>query len=208
MLLVALLLLAALAPVASAQTGWIEGRVTDGAKTIPYANILVAGTRVGVMGDAEGAFRFRAPCGRHTLRILAMGYGSVDEPVIVRRGETTHVSVVLERVEVRQHVKIYPRDAPPVPGVEQRDFQQIDLTYRASTDTVRHGDLEFAMRYTLAEQGDSVVVNLIAEGRNVSDRSVTVCGCFSFWNTRDTRHVTIGRRYPLGPHRRRRPARS
>ena len=40
------------------------------------------------------------------------------------------------------------------------------------------------MRYVLAEEGDSVVVNVIAEGRNVSDRTVAICGGLSLWDTR------------------------
>lgn len=200
-LLVALLLLAALAPVASAQSGWIEGRVTDGGKPIPYANILLPETRVGVMGDSSGVFRFRAPCGYYTLRVMAMGYENADEHVVVRLKDTTRVAVVMKPVEVRrEEIRTPPwwRRAPER-DEKQLESQEVDeeleaiarraglvgdWRYRASTDTIRYDDVVLSMRYVLTEQGDSVVVNVIAEGTNVSDTPLTDSGCLSLWETR------------------------
>jgi hypothetical protein len=199
----------ATASTASAQTGHVEGRVTEGTKPLVYANAillvhangLLAGTDCDAMTDSSGFFRFRAPCGRYTLRVMHMGYRVSEVPVVIRRDETTRVSIVLEWVEVRRPQTIVPRWRPTS---EDADQQQLvgrpvsDLleavgrragdpgawNYRTSTEAVRHDDLELSMRYVLAEEGDSVVVNVVAEARNVSARTVIVCGCFSLWDTR------------------------
>jgi hypothetical protein len=200
------LLLLGAATVASAQTGWIEGRVTDGERPLRYANVVLAGTQVGAMTDEDGRFRLRAPCGRFTLRALAFGCSVAEERVPIRKDKTTQVLVVLERVEVQRQERVEvqrqevpwwrPASDPEDSQLESREVDEaLEATgrkagivsvwpYPASTRAVRQGDLEFSMRYVMAEQGDSVIVNVIAEGRNAANDPVTVCGCFSLWNTR------------------------
>lgn len=186
---------------ASAQTGYVEGRVTDGTKPLVYANAILPGIHVGAMTDSSGFFRFRAPCGRYTLRVMHMGYRNSKVPVVIRRDETTRVSIVLDWVEVSQTQTIVSRWRPPSEDADVRQLVSLPVSdeleavgrragypgawnYRASTEAVRHDDLELSMRYVLAEEGDSVVVNVIAQARNVSDRTVSVRGCFSLWDTR------------------------
>ena len=199
----------ATASTASAQTGYVEGRVTGGTKPLVYANAillvhangLLVGTDCGATTDSNGFLRFRAPCGRYTLRVMHMGYRNSEVPVVIRRDETTRVSIVLDWVEVSQTQTIVSRSRPPSEDADVRQLVSLPVddaleavgrragypgawNYRASTEAVRHDDLELSMRYVLAEEGDSVVVNVIAQARNVSDRTVSVCGCFSLWDTR------------------------
>ncbi|HEX5133524.1 MAG TPA: carboxypeptidase regulatory-like domain-containing protein [Candidatus Krumholzibacteria bacterium] len=198
------------AAVAQAQSGWVEGRVTDGTEPIKYANVLLRGMSVGAMTDARGAFRFRVPCGRFTLRVLAMGYAAAEAPVTVRKDATERVGVTLVPAPRVEADVIDVIDRPTQVGSAVSVSNSVDASQiqtigawncPATTDTVRHGDIEFWMRYVLAGQGDSVVVNVIAEARNASDHPVAVCGCFSLWNTRYGRGPDDLSQIPLGPAR-------
>ena len=58
----ALALVCALAG-AGAATGTIRGQVVDDAGGVPFANVLVLGTRIGTMADTCGRFELRGvPC--------------------------------------------------------------------------------------------------------------------------------------------------
>lgn len=76
------LLLAAVCGPVSAQSsggarGSVRGTVTDAAthEGVPYAQVIVNGTAIGVVADSAGHFRIeRAPVGYQTLRVSSVGY--------------------------------------------------------------------------------------------------------------------------------------
>lgn len=51
-----------------------------------------------------------------------------------------------------------------------------------TSELVRWESLELAVRYVLTQESDSVIVNVVAEGRNVTPMPFTVCGHFAFWS--------------------------
>ena len=85
-------------PTVAAQVwGEIEGRVADAAtgEPIPGANVVIAGTNFGSNTNAEGRYRFRIPEGTYGLRVTYVGYETVTDTVVVRRGRTTAYSARL-----------------------------------------------------------------------------------------------------------------
>jgi len=82
-----------------AQTGVIEGRVTDHAsgESIVGANVVVGGTELGAATNAEGIFNIpNVPAGKAKLFVSVIGYRKVTREVAVTAGKTTKVDVPLE----------------------------------------------------------------------------------------------------------------
>lgn len=107
---VAALILAATAQPAAGQIGVVTGRVehAETSRPIRDASVQVAGTLLGTLTDAQGAFRITdVPAGSHSLRVTHVAYGartvSIDVPegapvsVRIRLSET---AIELEPIEV------------------------------------------------------------------------------------------------------------
>ena len=91
------LLLAALAAPLSAQTwGEISGRVTEADGPVAGASVLVEGTSFGTNTGGDGRYAFRIPEGRYPVRVSFVGYTTVRDTVVVRRGATARFDAVLE----------------------------------------------------------------------------------------------------------------
>jgi len=78
---------------ALAQDRRITGRIIDenDNNTLPGANVVVKGTQVGIVTDADGQFTLNVPSGRDVLTISAIGYVSKDVTI----GNRTAVNVGL-----------------------------------------------------------------------------------------------------------------
>jgi TonB-dependent SusC/RagA subfamily outer membrane receptor len=82
-----------------AQTGSVVGRVIghDG-RPVLTAQVLIVGTSVGTLADADGRFRLdNVPAGAQRVRAVRIGYQTVTSPVTVQAG--TPASVELRMVE-------------------------------------------------------------------------------------------------------------
>lgn len=94
-----LALLAAASPAhAGAQTGIVEGEVTDAVTGLPVANaeVVLVGTGTSVQAGPSGRFGLRrVPAGQHVLEARASGYVSGQEAVTVVAGQTALVSFAL-----------------------------------------------------------------------------------------------------------------
>lgn len=93
------------APPAAAQdtAGTIRGVVTDAATSRPLAGVQVhiPGTQRGGLTDDRGAFLLlNVPAGEYTLRALALGYGTAEQTVTVRPGETAIVDFALSMTAI------------------------------------------------------------------------------------------------------------
>ncbi|MBA3583243.1 MAG: carboxypeptidase-like regulatory domain-containing protein, partial [Gemmatimonadetes bacterium] len=85
-----LFLIPAISP---AQTGTIEGRVTDSeGSPVAGAAIDVEGTDLGALSDGLGEYEIRGvPAGTHTLRVRIIGYAAstatltIDPDAVIRR---------------------------------------------------------------------------------------------------------------------------
>ncbi len=82
----------------AAQTGTIQGRVTDAqsGRALVGTQILIPGTQRGIVAGAEGRFVLPdVPAGEVTVRFLILGYEQVERTVAVRVGEVTVLDVSL-----------------------------------------------------------------------------------------------------------------
>ena len=73
----------------NAQT--IKGVLTDEAtgEAIPFANVVLDGTRYGVATDLNGFFLInKMPAGDYTLRVRFVGYQEFSEPITIAKGQT------------------------------------------------------------------------------------------------------------------------
>jgi hypothetical protein len=168
-----------------AQRGWVSGSVVDSTgASLAYANVWIEGSHLGAMTDKSGAFRFDAPAGRHSVKV-GFWYRSVRCEISVTPGEDTELHIVLdEQPALPPESRIVDVPVKPRSGhVTEDQIGQVEL-YPETSDPVRSGSLEFVMRRTIRERGDSTLVSINAEGRNVTDSETSVCGCLSFWDVR------------------------
>jgi hypothetical protein len=82
----------------TAPTGRISGRlvVRDRALPLPFANIIVLGTRLGALSDETGSFVLSGvPIGPQRLECQAIGYERDTMDVIVRQGAPIYVTIAV-----------------------------------------------------------------------------------------------------------------
>ena len=98
----------ALSGVASAQSGRVVGTVTeDGGRTLPGANVFVAGTTIGAATDVNGRFTIaNAPAGPQTIVASFVGFQSDSVQVVVPAGGEIEVDLSLAFGQVGQEVEI------------------------------------------------------------------------------------------------------
>jgi len=102
-LFVPLLIGMVLGPVAQAQTGSIEGRVTDAESGEPLTgvNVILQGTDSGTATQSDGTFALQnVATGSYTLRASNVGYQTATREVQVREGKTTSLNIELSREAV------------------------------------------------------------------------------------------------------------
>ena len=94
-----LLLAGLLAPGLSAQTGTIEGAVSEEGSQAPLGGVdlILEGTDHSEVSGSDGGFVLAGvPAGEHVLRVERIGYRSLQEPVTVPAGDTVVVEVSLD----------------------------------------------------------------------------------------------------------------
>ena len=98
--IIAASLLASIGRVASAQ-GEISGRVLaadSGRPPVIGAEVSIASTRMRVLTDSSGRFRFKdLPAGEHLVVLRAIGFRAESSMVMVDRDESVSLDVVLTR---------------------------------------------------------------------------------------------------------------
>ena len=84
----AFLLVLGLPFVALAQTGTIQGRITDqDGQPIAGATVSLEGTGLGTQTDGQGGFALRGvPAGSYTIRVEAVGHALESESITVAEG--------------------------------------------------------------------------------------------------------------------------
>jgi outer membrane receptor protein involved in Fe transport len=98
-------------------TGRIVGKVTEGGKDpIPYANVIVLGTKQGAMTDENGNFVINGvPAGTYTIQAQEVGHGKQTQEITVNAGQTATLNFsfgaaktvkTLEEIEVRAEKRI------------------------------------------------------------------------------------------------------
>jgi iron complex outermembrane receptor protein len=99
------LLAAALAfvPVAAAQSGVLQGTVSDsGGATLPNASVSVEGTGLRVVTGANGGYEVRGvPAGTYTVRVRLIGYQATSTSVSIAAGDVTRQDFTLGKSTVQ-----------------------------------------------------------------------------------------------------------
>jgi TonB-linked SusC/RagA family outer membrane protein len=100
-----LLVLAAIAAgrIADAQSGRVEGRVTDAStgQPVPAAQVAVIGTTLGRLTDAEGRYAIAGVSpGAIQLRVLRVGYAEQRQGLAIAAGQTATLDFVLRPVSI------------------------------------------------------------------------------------------------------------
>lgn len=83
---------------ARAQTGTINGRITDTSTgtPLPGATVAIVGTTLGAAAGDDGAFAItEVPAGVYTLRASLVGYTPVEREIAVRSDETIEIDFTL-----------------------------------------------------------------------------------------------------------------
>ena len=92
-----ILLLVGIVVVQFAYSQTVKGKIINGEKGIPFANISVKGTGVGAAADADGLFVLtNVPSGKQELVVSAIGYNKHKESLTVNQGENTFNPVLKE----------------------------------------------------------------------------------------------------------------
>lgn len=135
-------LLLAHAPVA-AQGGGIVGTVqAEDGQPLAGAQVLIAGTTLGVVTNSEGRFVLpNVPAGTHTVVVQFIGYSQGRESnVQVRRGETVQLEFVLRTQALSLEGVVVTGVADPIEGVKvpfsvgrvrQEDISSVPTTQSA-----------------------------------------------------------------------------
>ncbi|MBI3791321.1 MAG: carboxypeptidase-like regulatory domain-containing protein, partial [Gemmatimonadetes bacterium] len=85
-----------------AQTGSVQGRVTDSTGTaLPRATVTIEGTNLRIATDERGAFALRGvAAGRHTLQVRLIGYRPSSGPVDIPPGGAATANVTLSAAPI------------------------------------------------------------------------------------------------------------
>ena len=136
------------APTASAQVwGEIAGRVTEAATgdSVPGASVLITGTSFGTNTAADGRYAFRIPEGTYPVQVSFVGYTTVRDTVVVRRGQTTTYDAVLAQAEQELGEVAVEAGAERGVGVSRIDPQTVrDLPLPVS-DAIRAVKIELGV---------------------------------------------------------------
>jgi outer membrane receptor protein involved in Fe transport len=131
--------LAAAPPAPSAgNTGRISGRALErGKDPVPFANVVVLGTRQGTMTDETGAFVIPGvPVGTYQVKLQAIGYDPVIQTVQVNAGQTavvnfsvgqTKVVKEVETIEVRAEKRIDTKSSTTKQSISAEKLKEIPV---------------------------------------------------------------------------------
>lgn len=78
--------------------GTITGILTDkdlNNETLPFANVVIKGTTIGVTTDETGKYTIAVDAGSYTIQFSFLGYESIEEKVEVKAGETVTLNKAL-----------------------------------------------------------------------------------------------------------------
>jgi TonB-dependent receptor len=80
-----------------AQTGGVKGKLmSDEEETLPGANVVIEGTKIGTTTDMEGAFSLmNIPIGNQKIVVTYLGYENKIIPISIQPNETLNLGVII-----------------------------------------------------------------------------------------------------------------
>lgn len=82
---------------AQQEVGTVQGRVTRAGGPVPSAQLVIVGSTVGTVTDADGRFRiFRVPVGAQQVRAQRIGYQAMTLPVVVQANQVADLTFDLK----------------------------------------------------------------------------------------------------------------
>ena len=125
-------------------TGVIAGRVIDAVRSEPRAGaaISVVGTTQGALAGADGRFVIGGVAvGARTIRARLLGYVTLEQPVIVRAGDTTRVELRLDQeAQVLNAVRSEARPIDRELFESRPSVGTVQITARAAEGVPKFGD--------------------------------------------------------------------
>jgi len=108
--------------------GELHGRILDAqGQPVPYANVLLLGSRIGALTDEVGQFSMRdVPAGAHDLRTMAIGYNPTTQRVSVEPGQPTAIEVSVGSARVVKEVE----------AIEVRSEKRIESKYSTTKQSI------------------------------------------------------------------------
>ncbi|TAF61802.1 MAG: PEGA domain-containing protein, partial [Flavobacterium sp.] len=79
----------------SQNKGTITGTITDkdaNNQSLPFANVTLKGTKIGVNTDIDGKYSISATPGNYVIQFSFVGYETVEVPVTVKANETVTIN--------------------------------------------------------------------------------------------------------------------
>lgn len=81
-----------------AQQSVITGKVISNGEGVPFVNIMIEGTNIGVSTDADGNYQLNdLPVGRYTIHAHALGYEHIAEEVNIDGGAPAQINFELNK---------------------------------------------------------------------------------------------------------------
>ncbi|HSG29384.1 MAG TPA: von Willebrand factor type A domain-containing protein [Candidatus Krumholzibacterium sp.] len=155
--------------------GRIAGIVIEGAtgKPIPYANVVLVGTRMGAMSLTDGTFVIeKVPAGIYTVKVMMMGYAVVEkEGVKVKEGRTIKLEFKMKETIVGQTQEILVEAE-----VKQIEVKDSDMSYKVSKEEFEQLPVDdvveaIALKGGIVKTGDDLHVRGGRRGAVIADGS-------------------------------------
>ncbi len=118
-------------------TGKIAGHVTERGDAVPYANVIVLGTKQGTATDENGNYVIAGiPVGNYQVKLLATGYDAVVQPVQVNAGSTSTLNFTvgsqkvvkqIEEIEVRAEKRIDTKSSTSKQSITAEKLREIPV---------------------------------------------------------------------------------
>ncbi len=147
---------------AAAQTGKINGTVRDAetGESLPYANVVIVGTKMGAMTLPNGTFKIvGVPVGTYTVKAMMMGYEVKNiADVKVNSGQTTTIKFSLKEkvVGTTQEITV----EAELPQIETKES---DVSHKVSRDELQELPVDdvteaVALKSGIVKTGDELHV--------------------------------------------------
>jgi outer membrane receptor protein involved in Fe transport len=174
-------------------TGKITGKVLDGKDPVPFANVIVLGTKLGTMTDDNGVFMLvGVPVGTAQVSVEAVGFEKSVQPARVDAGQTvtlsfsvhTKVTKTLEEITVTAEKKIDTKSSTTKQSISAEKLREIPVDNLSQAIAVKAGivaqggELHFrgGRGGEVKFQFDGVEVSDPLFGRNAGIANLAVAG--------------------------------